>query len=94
MTTWRYAVVGTCLLALAGCTETGDSDRPSPLRVGVAAVKLTPCGTNADYTGPVTPSGVWGETFSDANGNGRWDNGETFSDDPENTRHDCGPFMR
>jgi len=77
----------------SGC---GDSD-PSPsapppavpaLRVGVAAVKLTPCGPNPDYDGPITPSGVWGETFTDRNGNGRWDAGEPFTDDPVNTALD------
>jgi hypothetical protein len=89
MTIWRKVVMAVCLLALAGCTET-ESAQPSPLRVGVAAVKLTPCGPNADYGGSITPSGVWGEAFTDTNGNGRWDNGEDFVDDPENTRLDPG----
>src|SRR5262245_557046 len=91
MTTWRMAVAGACLLAIAGCTETEtESAQPSPLRVGVAAVKLTPCGANDDWDGPITPSGVWGETFTDTNGNNRWDNGEVFVDDPENTALDAG----
>lgn len=60
----------------------------SPLRVGVAAVKLSPCGDNPDYGGPVTPSGVWGETFTDVDGNGRWNDGEPFVDDPANTALD------
>src|SRR5262245_29870613 len=60
----------------------------SPLRVGVAAVKLSPCGPNPDYDGPVTPSGVWGEAFTDTDGNGRWNSGEPFEDDPVNTALD------
>jgi hypothetical protein len=60
----------------------------SPLRVGVAAVRLSPCGANPDYDGPITPSGVWGEQFTDVDGNGRWDDGEPFVDDPLNTALD------
>lgn len=60
----------------------------SALRVGVAAVSLSPCGTNPEYDGPVTASGVWGESFTDTNGNGRWDEGEAFVDDPTNTALD------
>jgi len=60
----------------------------SALRVGVAAVKLSPCGTNPDYDGPITVSGVWGETFTDVDGNGRWDEGEPFVDDPVNSALD------
>src|SRR5215468_7153855 len=99
MTTWGAAMshkrsaicAATVLLSLlfVGCTETEDP-QTSPLKVGVAAVKLTPCGANDDYDGPVTASGVWGEQFTDTNGNGRWDNGEDFVDDPENTRLDEG----
>ncbi len=59
------------------------------LRVGVAAIKLTPCGTNPDWDGPITASGVWGEQFTDTNGNGRWDMGEEFVDDPVNTELDA-----
>ncbi|MEX2459500.1 MAG: hypothetical protein WD770_11025, partial [Actinomycetota bacterium] len=38
--------------------------------------------------GQVTATGVWGEAFDDANGNGRYDFGEAFTDDPVNTRLD------
>ncbi|HVE91997.1 MAG TPA: hypothetical protein VNE62_06830, partial [Actinomycetota bacterium] len=38
--------------------------------------------------GQVTPSGVWGEKFTDSNANNRWDDGEDFVDDPLNTRLD------
>lgn len=62
---------------------------PTPaLQVGVAAIKLTPCGPNPDWDGPITPSGVWGELFTDTNGNGRWDRGEPFVDDPVNNQLD------
>jgi hypothetical protein len=53
----------------------------SGLQVGAAAVKITPYGTNSDWNGPVTESGVWGEEFMDANHNGRWDEGESFTVD-------------
>ena len=33
----------------------------------------------------IGPTGVWGETFMDANQNGRWDSGEGFTDDPANS---------
>jgi len=94
--TGRWLAVSLLCLALAGC---GDSDSltaaptasPSPtaiptpaLRVGVAAVKLTPCGENPDWDGPITATGVWGETYTDTNGNGRYDLGEPFVDDPVN----------
>ena len=57
-------------------------------KVGAAAVTVTPFGTNADWDGGVTESGVWGERFTDANHNGRWDAGEPFEDDPGNTAID------
>jgi hypothetical protein len=60
----------------------------SPIRLGVAAVSLSPCGSNPDYDGPITPSGVWGESFTDTDGNGRWDDGEPYVDDPVNTALD------
>src|ERR1700675_1236158 len=72
------------LATLWGCGGTVATDAASgtPLQVGVAAVRLTPCGQNPDWDGPITPSGVWGESFVDKNGNGRWDPGEHFDDDP------------
>lgn len=82
----RNGVLAAALLALLaapGCSDR-SSTSPAALRVGVAAVPITPCGTNPDWDGPVTASGVWGETYTDANGNGRYDAGETFVDDPRN----------
>jgi neutral/alkaline ceramidase-like enzyme len=54
------------------------------LRVGIAAVTITPFGPNQDWDGTITESGVWGERFTDTNHNGRWDSGEPFEDDPGN----------
>ena len=75
-------------LAACGGTVTNVHSKQSALRVGVAAVKLTPCGANPDWDGPITPSGVWGEAFTDLDGNGHWDPGEPFTDDPVNTQLD------
>jgi len=86
-----WLVLSALAFGFAACGES-DSFAPLPpsptLRVGVAAVKLTPCGVNPDWDGPITPSGVWGEAFTDRNGNGRWDPGEPFVDDPVNTEID------
>jgi len=57
-------------------------------RVGAAAVEITPFGQNADWDGGISSSGVWGERFTDKNGNGRWDLGEPFEDDSANTSLD------
>src|SRR6266851_4587779 len=63
------------------------SDRVQ-FRVGAAAVEITPFGQNADWDGGISSSGVWGERFTDKNGNGRWDLGEPFEDDSANTSLD------
>jgi len=54
------------------------------LRVGAAAVAITPCGPHPDWDGTITASGLWGETYEDRNGNGRYDLGEPFVDDAGN----------
>jgi hypothetical protein len=33
----------------------------------------------------IGPAGIWGEPFTDGNGNGRYDSGEAFNDDPANS---------
>jgi hypothetical protein len=58
------------------------------LRIGVAALAITPFGKHPDWDGTITESGVWGERFTDSNHNGRWDKGEPFEDDPGNTSLD------
>lgn len=59
------------------------------LRVGVAAVAVTPFGPHPDWDGTITQSGVWGERFADLNQNGVWDAGEPFEDDQGNTALDA-----
>ena len=54
------------------------------LKIGVAALPITPFGQDRDWDGTITESGVWGERFTDTNHNGRWDTGEPFEDDPGN----------
>jgi len=54
------------------------------LKIGVAALTITPFGADRGWDGTITESGVWGEKFTDANHNGRWDSGEPFEDDPGN----------
>lgn len=71
-------------------TFTSTPREPVPLRVGVAAIKITPCGLNPAWDGPITASGVWGEEFTDMNGNGRWDSGEPFVDDAVSNQLDTG----
>src|SRR5262249_21689144 len=69
-------------LALAACSDRSTGE--ASLRVGVAAIPISPCGANPDWDGPVTASGVWGEHYEDRNGNGRYDTREPFTDDPRN----------
>lgn len=78
-------------LALTGVPSArakSERTKKQGLKVGVAAVRLTPFGQNTDWDGTITESGVWGERFTDANRNGRWDAGEPFEDDPGNTAID------
>lgn len=72
------------LLTEVGAIEPAQRAPKRGLKVGVAAVSITPFGPNADWDGTITESGVWGEKFTDANHNGRWDPGEPFVDDPGN----------
>src|SRR5262249_9600431 len=58
------------------------------LKVGAAAIAITPFGQNPDWDGQITSTGVWGEKFNDKNGNGVWDAGEEFEDDEGNTTID------
>lgn len=76
-----FALIGE---ALFSCPRASGAQ----LKAGAAAVRITPYGKNPDWKGPVTPSGVWGESFVDKNRNGRWDEGEPFTPDPSNTAID------
>ncbi|MEW6268951.1 MAG: hypothetical protein AB1689_06590 [Thermodesulfobacteriota bacterium] len=83
-TSTRLLLLAACgAVIAAGCSDRSSSTA-SALRVGVAAVPITPCGDDPAWDGPVTASGVWGEPYEDANGNGRYDGGEAFADDPRN----------
>ncbi len=73
------------LLCILGLMASSFASGKEQLRVGAAAIAITPFGQNADWDGGVTETGVWGEKFVDTNHNGRWDLGEPFEDDPANT---------
>lgn len=82
------------LVALPLASARRATSLPSPaakpqLKVGAAAVAVTPFGAHPDWDGTTTESGVWGERFTDANKNGRWDAGEPFEDDEGNTALDA-----
>jgi neutral/alkaline ceramidase-like enzyme len=88
----RKSAVGLSFAALVACLFSAchsGSPEHAALRVGVAAVTITPFGQNTDWDGPITRSGVWGERFVDKNENGRWDVGEPFTDDDSNTALDA-----
>ncbi len=76
------------ILCLCVCGWPASQAARVELKVGAAAVAITPFGANAEWDGTVTPSGVWGESFTDQNGNGVWDMGEPFVDDAGNTALD------
>lgn len=83
-----------CLLVILvvlggiGAIRVGEAAPQPALRVGTAALAITPFGSHPDWNGTITPSGVWGEEFTDLNGNGVWNSGEPFVDDPGNTAID------
>ncbi len=83
----KWACCAGLLCSLWLVTRAGASDEVQ-FRVGAAAIAITPFGQNADWDGGISNSGVWGEKFTDKNGNGRWDLGEPFEDDPVNTSLD------
>ena len=87
----RYTTVGLILaliVSLLSIHPPSISSAKPRLRIGVSAVPLTPFGSNPDWEGSITDSGVWGEKFTDQNGNRVWDPGEPFEDDPRNTTLD------
>src|SRR5262249_54689419 len=85
----RLILLGAITLAAQLLPAPATVGRKSQLRVGVAAVSITPFGPNPDWDGTITESGVWGEKFQDLNHNGRWDPGEPFEDDPGNSALDA-----
>src|SRR5262245_21344393 len=84
-----FVLVVVVALLQAGATLHVTEAAKSGLRVGVAAIPITPFGRNPDWDGTITDTGVWGERFTDSNRNGRWDEGEPFEDDPGNTAIDA-----
>lgn len=87
------AIAACALLALGAFALNGiqpdASAAKTELKIGVSAVAVTPFGQNPDWDGGVTSTGVWGEKFTDQNGNGTWDGGEPWEDDPGNTELDA-----
>ncbi len=69
--------IALCLALILG-SKVFSAEPPCQLRAGIAAVSVTPFGPNPEWKGPITPTGVWGDTFTDENHNGRWDSGEPF----------------
>ncbi len=85
-------LTGVILLSLTALLWWGDlgvEAREPVLRVGAAALTITPFGQHPDWNGTITPSGVWGEEFTDLNGDGVRNGGEPFVDDPGNTAIDA-----
>lgn len=93
MTRWMIVTVCLCVLFFSG-SNAGKLAAKAELKVGVAAIAVTPFGQNQAWDGTVTSTGVWGETFTDQNGNGVWDSGEPFVDDPGNTELDASSKNR
>ena len=90
--TWPI-LVGCCVAVFLGHQTSALTARyshgvASDLRVGAAAVVITPFGQNPEWDGTITASGVWGEPYTDLNHNGKWDPGEPFQDDPVNNSID------
>ncbi len=53
------------LLCILGLMASSLASGKEQLRVGAAAITITPFGQNADWDGGVTETGVWGEKFVD-----------------------------
>ncbi|MGH9834041.1 MAG: neutral/alkaline non-lysosomal ceramidase N-terminal domain-containing protein [Blastocatellia bacterium] len=83
-----FAALALIALTSAFAFKHRPSASKPELRVGAAAVAITPFGQHPDWDGQVTQTGVWGEKFNDKNGNGVWDGGEEFEDDDGNTAID------
>lgn len=74
-----------CFAAVAPAGATGG------LQAGFGVRKITAHVSNEEAAGwgfSASPSGIWGEPFTDRNGNGYYDLGEPFLDDVRNTQID------
>lgn len=75
-------LVTAMLAAFAG----SGAQASAGLRVGFSSKTITPVGTSpAGWDFVPGPNGVWGEPYTDSNGNGYFDLGEPFTDDPRNS---------
>lgn len=83
-----YLLVVLVILGGVWMIREGEAAPKPVLRVGAASLAITPFGSHPDWNGTITPNGVWGEEFTDLNGNGVWNSGEPFVDDPGNTAID------
>ena len=86
----RYLFLAMLLTLVPGLSGVRTVEMaPAPeLRAGAAALPITPFGAHPDWNGTITATGVWGEQFTDQNGDGVWNSGEPFIDDPGNTEID------
>ncbi len=85
----NFSIVAVLTLPLIGRGAVPSATSKTALRIGTSSVALTPFGPNPEWDGTVTEAGVWGERFTDQNGNRVWDPGEPFEDDPRNTLIDA-----
>ena len=86
MTIGRAETILLMMILISGASSLGQAT--TVLLAGASAVPITPYGKNSDWEGAITASGVWGESFTDNNHNGRWDPGEPFVDDVRNSALD------
>lgn len=79
------ALVVTMLAAFAG----SGAQASGALRAGFGVRTITPVGASpAGWDFVPGPRGIWGEPFTDSNGNGYYDPGEPFTDDLRNSQID------
>lgn len=83
-----YSIIVVLSVPVIGHSSAASLGSKPVLRVGASSVALTPFGSNPEWNGSITESGVWGESFTDQNGNRVWDPGEPFDDDARNTALD------
>jgi hypothetical protein len=90
MPRWLIVALSALLIwgALVGTRPERAPQNRVGLRIGTAAIAVTPYGPNPEWDGTITAAGVWGERFTDRNNNGVWDQGEPFEDDPGNAELD------
>jgi len=82
-------VIALMLSGLAAAATLPTQAEEAQLRAGFGARQITPTQDNPDNTAEwgfiAGPNGIWGEEFTDQNGNTYYDPGEPFVDDPRNS---------